>query len=244
MLGLMQDTPLTVESILRRGEQYFPTRSRRDEDGHRHRPGHDRRPRRQSPPGGRRARHARPVARRPGRLVRLEHRPPPRALLRRARAAAGSCTRSTSGTSPTRSSTSINHAEDEAIFVDRSLLPLFAKYLGSIDTVKHIIVMDDGADGRDSRRSAHRHCGPTSSTAADRGSTSPTGSATRTPRPRSATRPARPATPRACCIPTARSGCTRYAGTSTSSLALTNATTCCRWCRCSTRWPGGCPTPR
>jgi fatty-acyl-CoA synthase len=41
---------------------------------------------------------------------------------------------------------SINHAEDEAIFVDRSLLGLFGKYLSSIDSVKHIIVMDDGAD--------------------------------------------------------------------------------------------------
>ena len=40
---------------------------------------------------------------------------------------------------------SINHAEDEAIFVDRSLLPLFSKYLGQLDTVRHIVVMDDGA---------------------------------------------------------------------------------------------------
>lgn len=40
---------------------------------------------------------------------------------------------------------SINHAEDEAIFVDRSLLGLFTQYLDCIDTVKHIVVMDDGA---------------------------------------------------------------------------------------------------
>jgi fatty-acyl-CoA synthase len=39
----------------------------------------------------------------------------------------------------------VGHAEDEAIFVDRSLLPLFAKYLPSLDTVKHVIVNDDGA---------------------------------------------------------------------------------------------------
>ena len=38
-----------------------------------------------------------------------------------------------------------NHAEDEAFFVDRSLLPLFAKYLPSLTTVKHVVVMDDGA---------------------------------------------------------------------------------------------------
>ena len=37
------------------------------------------------------------------------------------------------------------HAEDEAIFVDRSLLPLFAKYLPSLSTVRHVLVFDDGA---------------------------------------------------------------------------------------------------
>ncbi|MFN2518121.1 MAG: long-chain fatty acid--CoA ligase [Jatrophihabitantaceae bacterium] len=39
----------------------------------------------------------------------------------------------------------VEHAEDEAVFVDRSLLPLFGKYLPQLNTVKHIIVMDDGA---------------------------------------------------------------------------------------------------
>jgi fatty-acyl-CoA synthase len=39
----------------------------------------------------------------------------------------------------------VNHAEDEAVFVDRSLLPLFGKYLPHLDTVRHVIVMDDGA---------------------------------------------------------------------------------------------------
>ena len=40
----------------------------------------------------------------------------------------------------------VGHAEDEAVFVDRSLLPLFGQYLPKLDTVKHVIVMDDGAD--------------------------------------------------------------------------------------------------
>ncbi len=40
----------------------------------------------------------------------------------------------------------VEHAEDEAVFVDRSLLPLFAKYLPELSTVKHVLVMDDGAD--------------------------------------------------------------------------------------------------
>jgi fatty-acyl-CoA synthase len=40
----------------------------------------------------------------------------------------------------------VNHAEDEAIFVERSLLPLFAKLLPSFDTVKHVVLIEDGSD--------------------------------------------------------------------------------------------------
>jgi fatty-acyl-CoA synthase len=39
----------------------------------------------------------------------------------------------------------VAHAEDEAIFVDRSLLPVFSGYLPKLTGVKHIIVMDDGS---------------------------------------------------------------------------------------------------
>ncbi|HSY16444.1 MAG TPA: long-chain fatty acid--CoA ligase [Jatrophihabitantaceae bacterium] len=39
----------------------------------------------------------------------------------------------------------VNHAEDEAVFVDRSLLPLFEQYLPNLETVRHVVVMDDGA---------------------------------------------------------------------------------------------------
>jgi fatty-acyl-CoA synthase len=39
----------------------------------------------------------------------------------------------------------INHADDEAIFVERSLLPVFAKLIPELDSVKHIVVIDDGA---------------------------------------------------------------------------------------------------
>ena len=39
----------------------------------------------------------------------------------------------------------VRHAEDEAIFVDRSLLGLFGKVLPELHDVKHIVVMDDGA---------------------------------------------------------------------------------------------------
>jgi fatty-acyl-CoA synthase len=40
----------------------------------------------------------------------------------------------------------VNHAEDEVVFVDRSLLPLFNKYLPRLETLRHLVVMDDGAD--------------------------------------------------------------------------------------------------
>jgi fatty-acyl-CoA synthase len=38
----------------------------------------------------------------------------------------------------------VNHAEDEVIFVDRSLTPLLFPQIAGFGTVKHIIVMDDG----------------------------------------------------------------------------------------------------
>ena len=38
----------------------------------------------------------------------------------------------------------INHAEDEVIFVDRSLLALLLPLMDQLQTVRHLIVMDDG----------------------------------------------------------------------------------------------------
>jgi fatty-acyl-CoA synthase len=40
----------------------------------------------------------------------------------------------------------VNHAEDEVIFVDRSLLALLWPLVGSFDTVRHYVVLDDGKD--------------------------------------------------------------------------------------------------
>lgn len=37
------------------------------------------------------------------------------------------------------------HAQDEVVFVDRSLLPLFAQHLPKLSTVRHVVVLDDGA---------------------------------------------------------------------------------------------------
>ncbi|MGY1771794.1 long-chain fatty acid--CoA ligase [Blastococcus sp. SYSU D00813] len=39
-----------------------------------------------------------------------------------------------------------NHAEDEVVFVDRSVLPLFWKLVDTMTTVRHVVVMDDGGD--------------------------------------------------------------------------------------------------
>jgi fatty-acyl-CoA synthase len=39
----------------------------------------------------------------------------------------------------------VDHAEDEAIFADRSLMQLLAPHLDGFKTVRHIVVMDDGA---------------------------------------------------------------------------------------------------
>jgi fatty-acyl-CoA synthase len=40
----------------------------------------------------------------------------------------------------------VNHAEDEIIFVDRSLLPLLWPLTDQMATVRHFVVIDDGAD--------------------------------------------------------------------------------------------------
>src|SRR3954454_24066793 len=39
-----------------------------------------------------------------------------------------------------------NHAEDEVVFVDRSLLGLLWPLIDDMRTVKHVVVMDDGSD--------------------------------------------------------------------------------------------------
>ena len=39
-----------------------------------------------------------------------------------------------------------NHAEDDVVFVDRSLLPAFAAVRERLTTVRHVVVIDDGAE--------------------------------------------------------------------------------------------------
>ena len=55
----------------------------------------------------------------------------------------------------------VNHAEDEVIFVDRSLVKLLWPLLPTFTTVRHIVVMDDGAG--DQPTDAVTDPGPTSS---------------------------------------------------------------------------------
>ena len=43
----------------------------------------------------------------------------------------------------------VNHAEDEVIFVDRSLLGLLAPLMPTFRTVRHVVVMEDGGQGPD-----------------------------------------------------------------------------------------------
>src|SRR5918995_112263 len=47
-----------------------------------------------------------------------------------------------------------NHAEDEVVFVDRTVLPLLWPLIDTMTTVKHVVVMDDGGDNEipDDRR--------------------------------------------------------------------------------------------
>lgn len=40
----------------------------------------------------------------------------------------------------------VNHADDEVIFVDRSLLPVLWPLVATFERVRHIVVMDDGAE--------------------------------------------------------------------------------------------------
>ena len=146
MLGLMQDAPLTIDTILRRGERYYPDQSlvTRRVDGIERITFADV------------ASNARKIA---GALDGLGI---------SADARVGSFGWNTArhlelyfgvpATGrvlhtinlrylPEHVIFTVNHAEDEAVFVDRSLMPLFGQYLPSLEAVKHVIVMDDGATG-------------------------------------------------------------------------------------------------
>src|SRR6266536_181774 len=145
MHGLMQDMPLTINWLLARGEQYFGTKTvtTRTASGELQRVTY-----------GELAAGARRVA---GALDSLGLGPEARVgkfAWNTARhvqlyfAIPGTGRIMHTGNlryAPDQFIYTANHAEDELFFVDRSLLPLFAKYLPSLTTVKHLVVMDDGA---------------------------------------------------------------------------------------------------
>ena len=58
-----------------------------------------------------------------------------------------------------------NHAEDEVVFVDRTVLPLLWPLIDTMTTVRHVVVMDDGGDATRSPTtrgsSTTRPCWPT-----------------------------------------------------------------------------------
>jgi fatty-acyl-CoA synthase len=111
----------------------------------------------------------------------------------------------------------VNHAEDEVIFVDRSLVKALWPLVDGFDTVRRIVVMDDGAgDVPDDDRILDYEellAGPPSSR-----------SPTRARRRPCATRAAPPATRRASSIRTARASCTRWARCSRTRSRCRSAT--------------------
>ena len=101
-----------------------------------------------------------------------------------------------------------NHAEDEVVFVDRTVLPLLWPLIDTMKTVQHVVVMDDGGDNEipDDPRVLDYE-----TLLADAAAGRLPRRRTRTRPPRCATRAAPPATRRASSTRTARRSCTRWA---------------------------------
>ena len=104
-----------------------------------------------------------------------------------------------------------NHAEDEVVFVDQSLLGLFLPLLERVPLIRHVVVMDDLPRERPVRRCRTTRGSTTTRSCWPRPSPSSSTSTTRTRPPRCATRAVRRAIPRASSIHIDRPGCTRSA---------------------------------
>ena len=104
----------------------------------------------------------------------------------------------------------VNHADDEVIFVDRSLLGLLAPLLPTFERLRHLVVMDDGK-GDDPGRPRRPRAARLRGAARRGGDPSSSTSTTRTRPPACATRAAPRATPRASSTATAARSCTRWA---------------------------------
>ena len=103
----------------------------------------------------------------------------------------------------------VNHADDEVIFVDRSLLALLAPLLPTFERLRHLVLMDDGKGDVPTDLHGHELLDYEELLAVGvTGRRSP--STTSTAPPACATRAARRATPRASCTATAAPSCTRW----------------------------------
>ena len=152
MQANMQTTPLTLPMIFRRVERIFPDKTvvtaGPKPAGRSGAAGHDdlRRVGRADPPPRRRARRARHLRRRPGRDLRLEHRPPPRAVLRRAVHRAGAAHPQHP---PVRRPARLHRQPRRGRGHLRRPVPprrCSGRSSTGFETVRHIVVMDDGAD--------------------------------------------------------------------------------------------------
>ena len=208
MQGLMQDYPLTLPHFFDRAERLFPTRTIVTATADRPRAHDLRRVGGAHPPARRRAR-------------RRSASPPTAGSPRSAgtRPATSSCTSPPRAPGrvlhtlnirlfPEQLTYIVNHAEDEVIFVDRSLRrPAVAAAADRSTTVRHLVVMDDGkgdlpaTPARAASCTTTRSCWP-------RPSRSSSTSTTRTGPRRCATRAAPPATPRVWSTATGRRSCT------------------------------------
>ena len=104
----------------------------------------------------------------------------------------------------------VNHADDEVIFVDRSLLALLAPLLPTFERLRLLVLMDDGK-GDDPRRPRRSRAARLRGAARRPRHPSSSPSTTRTAPPACATRAAPPATPRGSSTATAARSCTRWA---------------------------------
>ncbi len=241
MLGIMQDRPLLISSLIEHANRCHPHAEivSRTVEGPIHRCTYAD-VRRRSKQVGEGAARARRRAGRPHRHARVERLPAPRALLRRLRHGRRA-------------------AHDQSAPVSRADRVHRQPRRGPVRVLRPDVraagrearaEADDGQGlRRDDRPRAHAvDRGP--QPALLRGARRGAGRRLRVaelrrarPRRRCATRRARPAIPRACCTRTARRCCTRGRRARSTASGCRRRSRRCSSCRCSTSTPGACPTP-